>query len=378
LEVASNITSEVEWEVSIGENTNGTYHAGIAWTNYLSRLAAAPEANSVCWRAGWRDITMPVEYEITSTFTPPGTSSELTTTRIIKSRSLDATDEALRDHFNEDVDMLQRAMIQVFYLDKGRLDSYRIGRYDKGSTAGFYHSSLSSRTERDWSSIADEAWNFNKFSLNTATDTAICPVTSSTIEGIWYEFDLILRAEDGVAELSGSITTNHTLFASWQAPVTNVLSGIIPVEDVTPVELMNALIEQESEGTHSYVRHDPLAVCSIGIGEAINNGHVYTDGGIGFCKVQPYNRGNRNLYQPSGNMIRSAQIIDANIEGVDTEEPNATTPERQLWYAVFKYNNGSYGGYRTPAVLRTLPYNNYDDSAAYADAIFTTIGLPRQ
>ncbi len=344
LMVMSNVTSDVTWNVTRNGTSNGTYHPNFSWQGYRIQSTTIPTAAAVNWRSSSTDA-IPSTYRIEATFTPSGASAAVTTTRTIQSRILNATTTALSSRFNEDVDMLQRALIQVFYLNKGRLDSYRIGQYDKGSTAGYYHAN-DGRNVANWSSVADEAWNFNKFALNTATDVNICPVTSSTVQGIWTQFQGILQGAAQITSLAGNITTNHASFTQWQNTATPDL-GSIPVTNVTATALINAVIRQESSGTHSYPRIDPLAACSVQVGENALSGHTFTDGGLGFCKVQPYNHANYNLYRPDHNMRRSAQMLQGYINGVDENEVNAQSDERKLWYAVFRYNNGSYGGYQS-------------------------------
>jgi len=162
--------TDVTWTIKKGETEVGTYHQAGAWANYKTALPTKPKSQTIYWRSPYTGGTIDDAYTISASFTTPE-GKPVTLTREIRSRKLDWENADHRDKFNEDTDMVQRAMIQVLYLDKGRLDSYRIGKYDRNAQ-GFYHSSCEWREVRNWSPIADEVWNFDKFALNATLSTS--------------------------------------------------------------------------------------------------------------------------------------------------------------------------------------------------------------
>ena len=359
----------VTWNITKAGSPIGTYHNGSAWTDYETPLSSIPTTQAIYWRS---DIIGSItdEYKISATFTPLGASSMVTCSYDIKSRELDSNVASHRDNFNEDADMLQRIMLQLFYLDKGRLDYFRRGQYDTYSQNGFYHSNYyPPRNVPDWSSIADEIWNFDKFTLgnNSAPDPRSLDL--SVIQGIWSEFSLILAA--GIQPPQNRSTPAYE--ATWIPCAVTTSELTMPADfPRTPAELLKALVTQEGK-SHSFERFDPLAVSSINIGQTLGydgGAHTLTDGGIGYCKVQPYRAGGRNLYDPQENLIRGAEILQENI--YDGLNPGADDAEK-VWYALFKYNHGNYSS-GSPTTLRNG--NKYEkDSAGYADAIFGFLGV---
>lgn len=351
--------TDVTWSIKKGAQEVGTYHDSGAWTAYNSPLQNKPTTPTVYWRsdtAGAIDDT----YTITATYRPQGAAADKTISRQVKSRLLDPAVAEHRNQFNEDADMAQRAMIQIFYLDKGRLEFYRIGKYDTG-TAGFYRSSRTI-TVKAWSPIADEVDNFDWFALGHFADHST-ELKLRVVQGIWTQFSEILQAG-----AMGQINANDPNYNNWLTAA----AGSLPQPPGFPrtnVQILNAQQKKESPrpGTpwHSWARFDPLAVSSVDIGQALKKDpdHTYTDGGLGFGKVQPYNKGTRNLYKPDENMLREAGIMNTNIYAADN--PGGPDINAKVWFGYYRYNAGNYGN-GTPAQLRAAG----EKGAVYADAIF--------
>lgn len=301
------------------------------------------------------------------TFTPLGVNKRVTLKKSIESRELNPDDADLRDNLNNDVDMLQRAMIQVFGLDKGRLSNYQIGQYQDNRGNQFYQ-----RTPPNspWSKIADEVWNFDKFVLNTRRPSYNCNLR--VVQGIWEQFGLILAAGN-----IGSVNRNHPNFDQWMTNAVNNSGLMVPQGfPGTAKDVIDGIIKNEDgrdNPRHSFPRFNPLAVSSVRVGE-VRTGqgtprdHTYTDWGIGFGAVQPYNAGGRNLYLPEQNLTRVGEWIHGLIRSV----PRAVTGAKaRVWHAAFAYNQGSMQANRTPANLR----NAGSDGAAYADGVFDFMGI---
>jgi hypothetical protein len=358
----------VAWSITKGDLATGTYHQGMAWTNYATNLPAIPTTRTVYWRSDLGG-SITDEYNISAAFALPDSGAQATCARKIKSRQLSHTNSLHANGFNEDADMAQRAMIQVFYLDKGRLNVYRPGQYDAFASNGFYRSD--SHGLRNWSSIADEVGNFRRLAMNTGPRLAVpCPLSLDLVQGIWNQFGLILAA--GVQPAQDTNTPDY--ITNWVPNAITTAELTMPEAfGKTSAEVLKALVRQEG-GRHSYERSGPLAVSSIQIGEkdsSTGGVHTYTDGGLGYCKVQPYHAGGRNIYTPQGNLIRGAIILQGNIVAV--ANPGETANEK-VWFALFRYNYGSFVPDLTPAELRSAG-NPYTRSVNYADGIFGALGL---
>jgi len=355
----------VEWTIKKGTATAGTYHQTGLWTAYETPLPTPPTGGTVYWRSD-RDGSITDAYLISAKYTPPGSPGPVTVNRTIRSRLLDPTDPVVRDNFNEDSDMVQRAMIQVFFLDKGRLQSYRIGKYDTGAQ-GYYVSSLP-RAIPKWSPIADEVENFDQFALNNSNHSTTLRLT--VVKGIWDQFALILEKP-----LPNAVTDQHPDFNQWVNDAITASQLAMPGFPKTPAEMVKAQIKKESNGKHSDARVDPLAVSSVRVGENYAgtgvNKHTYTDDGIGFAKIQPYNRGTQNIFGPPENILRQCEFLKPLIDGA----PGATVIER-VWRAFVKYNTGQYYAAMTPAEMRASPDGSAaNDAAKYADTVFANAGL---
>jgi hypothetical protein len=141
----------------------------------------------------------------------------------------------------------------------------------------------------------------------------------------------------------------------------------------TANQTLDAQVQTEG-GKHAYAApFVPLAVSSIQIGEnAVGAGaalHVFTDGGIGFGKVQPYNKATRNLYLPDENLLRMAALMNGFVNSA--QNPSAGTPDPQVWDALYIYN---HGGWRPANTTFNQLRAAKDPSAAYADKTFGFLG----
>jgi hypothetical protein len=369
--------TDVTWSIKKGDQETGTYHPGGVWEHYDDVLPPdqRPKTRSIYWRS---DTVGSIDdsYTIEAQYTPPNANATTRVSRVIRSRLLDPNNAGHRDQFNEDADMVQRALIQVFYLDKGRLTSYRIGKYDKGDSAnpdgphGFYRVDRTPPKINKWSCVADEVSNFDKFALNSTVPDARLQLR--IVQGIWAQFDLILGAP-----LLEEVTTQDALFDNNWVPGACQDSGYTMPEGfgANREPTLKAQVQQEG-GRHSYNRFDPLAVSNLQIGEnAFGEGaaeHVYTDGGLGFGKIQPYNRGTHNVYMPYENLVCMAEIMKGNVESARNPGTNA---DEKVWRALFKYNNGPYRDETRIGDLRNSQDTNIKRSANYADGVFAKLGL---
>lgn len=351
--------TQVTWTFKKGTETVGTFHEGYAWSNYSTKLDNPPTGATIYWRSPVSgNITD--AYTVEATYTPQG-GQPVTVSRTLTSRTLAPNNGDVRDFFCEDVDMLQRALIQVFFLDKGRLDRYAIGKYrDHSRSEYLYRSSLPGRQVPLWSAVADEVWNFDKFALNHAGSYTLA---LPQVQGLWNELSLILGAGD-----IGAVTTTHAQYGNWRnAAITAANLSLPQGFPKTAAQYLDGLVTVESTGKHSDDRHAPLAINSIRVGEASGGTpkHTWTDDGLGFMKVQPYNRGTRNLYKPDENLLQGTQLLAGHVNGAP-----GTNPSEKAWRAYVKYNSGNYGA-GTPQQMRAA-----GSKPAYrADKLFHILGL---
>jgi hypothetical protein len=141
---------------------------------------------------------------------------------------------------------------------------------------------------------------------------------------------------------------------------------------VTSAEVLNAFVLQESSGRHSFALTGPLAFTNVNVGEQrlMSDGHYYTDDGIGFVQIQPYNSHGLNLYSPTANLQCAARILDTVINSPNNP---GTTPQQKIWWGCYIYNAGNWerpawGGGNTIAQLKAAG----GLSALYANQICNT------
>jgi hypothetical protein len=383
LSVDNQPNTPVTWKITKkGQNQQvGTFYSGYTWAEYTDqhKLPAVPTDGAVYWRSDF-DGTGKIddEYDVTATYTPTGAGPQVTATTVLKSRLLDPNDKNANTGYHTDADMVQRAIIQDFGLDKGHLQSYRIGQYDFGSKNGWYVSSSNYRITK-WSSIADEVSNFRHFALGKAFSPVL---TLDTLGGIWSEYKKIQDAP-----LPTRVDSTNGQFDAWigQALASTGMSAPQNAS-VTSDQILRGLIKHESTGIHSYDVSHPLEFSSVQVGAQPagqgDNRHQLTDWGLGFAKVQPYNSKpptgpDLNLYDPAQNILRAAQMLNEKL----IDKRNKETGDDALWLAYFAYNTGGFvGGTVTSvraAALGTGPAaKNIADGATHADSFFDALNLP--
>jgi hypothetical protein len=327
-------------------------------------LATTPTTRTIFWRSSWQDGAIDDTYVVQASYTDPDNKA-VTLAREIRSRLLDPADSACRDYENDDVNMLQRAMIQLLFLDKGRLTQYRIGKYDRVAQ-GYYERAA---PKKPWSPIADEVWNFDKFSLGNGSPGYTARL--SIITGIWEEYARIISAGRLTEAINQSMPAWD--YATYRANAVTQ-SGLDIADPYSETDLLDGLCKQEGTGsgtaTHCYALSGPLYWNSVKIGEknSADQSHTFTDAGLGWGSIQPYNRGTRNLYDPQGNMTRVAQLVKDYYDNA-SQVPGA---KARIWHAIYGYHHGSMSLSSTPAQLRT----SQPEAAGYADSVFNRIGSP--
>jgi hypothetical protein len=361
-----------QWSVTKvgGAAEVGTCYSLGGWSNYVpGAQLTVPIGNwdnpVLYWRS---DLGGSIDdaYVVAVMYTDPATGARVVTSWQLQSRLLDPTDAKAANNFNEDADMAQRAMIQIFGLNKGGLVSYRIGQYDKGSINGWYTNNRAAPKTQLWSAIADEVSNFDKFALGTAAPSE--KLELRTVQGIWNQFDQILSAP-----LPKRVDDTNAAFAGWVGAAVTAGGLASPATATkTAAQILAALAKHESGGgIHSYDLAAPLAASSVQVGEntagVSADRHVYTDFGIGFVKVQPYNANGKNLYDPAQNLTRGAEIFQARL----SSPSNLETGNNAIWIAYYAYNSGGFGG-GTVAAARAANATY----AARCDAFFDDLGLP--
>lgn len=288
--------------------------------------------------------------------------------RICRRRQvLDPGNAEHSNYFNEDADMVQRAMIQILYLDKGRLTEYRIGKYDKNAK-GFYKRAAS---KKPWSAIADEVWNMDKFILHTASHSY--KATQRQVKAIWDQYRLIMAA-GRLATAINQTTPNVAQYLTYRTTAVTQ-SGLTFPAAYSEVDCLNYVCKREGTragvATHCYAITGSLYWNSLKIGEnnnATGGTHTYTDGGLGWGSVQPYNAGSRNLYDPQQNVTKIAEMIEIHYNTAAAIQGN----KARIWHAVYGYHHGSMSLGSTPAQLRI----NAPEPADYADNVFNRISAP--
>jgi hypothetical protein len=202
--------TDVTWSIKEGGVETGTYHPDGAWASY-NQTITKPTTQPAYWRS---DVLSPIDstFDISVTYTPEGQNQQVTINRQLKTRLLDPAVPALNGQFNTDVDMLQRAMIEIFALNQGRLSSYQRGYYQDNSDGQYYVTNAGNK----FSKVADEVWNFQKFSMNLGA-SADKKADAVFLESLWNEFDLILQAG-----AIGAVDNNSSNYNAWVSQAVSV------------------------------------------------------------------------------------------------------------------------------------------------------------
>lgn len=289
--------------------------------------------------------------------------------RRIESRLLDPGNPDHRDYFNEDVDMLQRAMIQILFLDKGRLTKYRIGKYEQNDR-GFYSRAAG---KKPWSAVADEVWNVDKFVVLTPDPSY--KLNLRQVTAIWDQYDRIVTAGQ-ITTAINQTTPSVPQYLTYRTTAVNQ-SGLDIAAPYSETGLLDAVCKQEGTSTgvatHCYAIAGSLYWNSVKIGEknsAQGGVHTHTDGGLGWGSVQPYNAGTRNLYHPQQNMTRVAEMI-ASYHNTAAASPDVPGKKSRIWHAVYGYHHGSMWTAKTPGWLT----ENAPEPAGYANNVFNRWGI---
>ena len=138
--------------------------------------------------------------------------------------------------------------------------------------------------------------------------------------------------------------------------------------------MLKGLHIAESSGVHSITPIQPLACNNIKIGDpSVKKGrpgfHYFTDFGLGFAQVQPYNAdqgaGTYNLYKPDENIIAGAYIL----KFYQSQTSSIPGPNAKVWHAIYGYNSGNVQAGQNPIDLRP------SGPAKDADNAFRGMGL---
>jgi len=362
--------TDVTWTIKKGESEVGTYHQGGTWADYQTALEAKPKTQTIYWRSPYTGGAIDDAYSISASFTTPE-GKDATLTREIRSRELDPDNADHRDNFNEDTDMAQRAMIQMLYLDKGRLDNYRIGKYDKNAQ-GFYHSS---RTAGNWSTIADEVYNFDRAARDQASPSY--KLGSNQVKAIWDQYQLIMNA--GVmASAVDKMSLGEDTYNQMVAKAVND-SGLDFPNPYAESQLLDALFFRESSRRHSKDIHAPLYWNSVLISDypsQTGGAHQYTFGALSWGQCWPSNVPESNFYDKQGGMTGSATHLQWCLQQITVPEGNGA----RVWHALYQYNQGSNMQSRDPGWLRDQKDeqgNPLYPGAVYADNVFDTAGYEK-
>ncbi len=379
--------TQVQWKITDDRNGPiGQYSNDNSWTEYSSGptnpsaarcTTTPPTTRTIYWRSNI-DGEIGQSYDLQCAYMPidAGMNDKPSTiTRTLMSREI-KYDMGRTKEPNADVDMLQRLMTQLFFLNKGQLSDYVIGQYltiDDVTYTASKKVNGRARMVPNWSPKADEVKNFQQFAMNIHPPDGNLDI--DTIRAMWGQLNLILRAPNG------AIDNTDLRYAGWASAAVTAAQLSVPnglninlnsnqngMAQVTAQQVFDQLVVQEG-GTHSIAITHPLAVCSVQVGEAVAGRHTYTDDGLGFCKVQPYNSviaNVENLFLPDQNLIAGARILeqcmDKSPHQRDDIVDNNRKPYQVVWDALYKYNSGKY-----PAVEET---ELTDRGAVFANNIF--------
>lgn len=377
---------------SLKEGTNvtwnapgGTFYQGGTWADYAPDrvCATTPTDQTVYWRSN-PEGAIDATYTVTATFTPATGTHDITLpAKELKSRSLNPDNADHRDKFCEDVDMLQRAVIQIFGLDKGSLDQYERGLYrkngypdihDNTSDQRYYHSSRP-RAYPKWSKIADEVENIDRWVLRTDNYSNV--IGQRHIKAIWGELGLIFDAGT-MGEIVISLANPDHVRWLREASARVNLDNVNEVKGckITGQQLLIAISRAEGDRRHSFPLWVPYSISNVSIGEQKtgtgDKTHSLTDWGIGACKIQPFNRFKKennvadfNVYKPDENLYCSAALLKKWCGQVPKQY---TGPYTRLWRAAHRYKQGDWGGIGAPSTLT-------GNGATYANKVFGFLAL---
>lgn len=369
--------AKITWKVTKNDQSTaaGRFYQGGEWRDYQRPRNNPPEATEAYWRSEVDDDAQDVYY--VSAMVKVGTQpSKMAGPKPIRTRVINY-DSAIAMAYHSDVDMLQRAMIQVFYIAKGKLKEFAIGCYAAGSDT-YYRLTT---TNNYFSPIAEEVDNFQQFTLNWNGKQGR-PLHSKNavvgfISGLWAEYNLIAAAGTFQAITATSPNYNSWITAAISSAPLTVPADFTTQTGKTSNDLLKAQVRKEGENRHSYALSAPLAYNNVTIGWNRARGpgtdfHAFTDGGLGFTKVQPYNRDAFNLYVAQSNLTRGAQFLNGRISNAYTTQGAVV----QVWFGLYAYNIGSNPPVgSTPSQLRAST-GNQKKGAQYADDIFSFMGLP--
>jgi hypothetical protein len=351
--LAASNTGPVTWTFKKGTEEVGTFHNGSGWSDYGTTIAKGDDT-VIYWRSDTGGQINDV-YTVTATYMQDG--QQVTTSRTLKSRSMAPDNPDLRDYFNEDVDMLQRVMIQICFLDKGRLDSWEIGKYRDNNTGSYYHSTVL----ETYSKIADEIENLGFFACGASeTPATRDALKTTTYDGakkdiLWDCFGEIMAAGRYGEITSTTLGGNYDTTITAKIQATGVDNKFRSNDvDVTPLLAIKYIIKHESKNRHSYERNHGGSnlywnSISVGNGKPAADGHNWTDYGLGFMKVQRYNvvlrNTNLNLYKYGDNIEAGCKAFKNAYDDARTAHP-AWGPKWTLFDAYGRYN-GAGDSYAT-------------------------------
>lgn len=374
----------VSWSIKRNGQAVGTYHNGIEWIEYIDPTGPTDE-RTIHWRSDSDLTSLNLTFTVEATYTDPENNLK-TLYATVSSKPINADNQSLKTSYNSHVDMLARALIQAHYLDKGRLTQWERGRYLKNEeVAGspVYYINDSSQT---WSRLADETKNFGIFAASAVrSDTYnLLPLD---LKRLWEEVENSLQSP-----YNTQVDVNHPQFNTWVNDAITEWSYNHPQaiggltdgsgNPVSAAQVISAHIMKESSGTHCFnlSTAPALSTTSVKIGEpSAADGHHFTDGGLGFLQIQPYNAVNaqKNLYLPSDNINLSTKLMTGLVTQPTNPASGSGDVRARLWWALARYNGGNAvwgGAIHDPDDWR---YQDGKGPGDYADAIFDDLGIPK-
>ncbi len=380
IQAGTNVTWSVT-KVGGGNMPVGTFHAGGGWDAYQTVIPPPGPNGPVAYWTSDTAGTITDQYVISCTYTPVGAQAPVTITRTIASRELQPTG-TMASQFNADVDMLQRLMMQDFYLDKGRLSQYNIGEYQGITQATYTTSNKFAGLTVQYSPVAEEVKNYEQFSMGNNTNPSTT-LDLATLQSMWNMFTQIQQASESLSqgEIGNGVTSADPNYNAWvQAAIAglpageSLLSQPLPTTNGQKLDsegLLKGWATWESAATQSIPNAAPIAAGDedTNVGEEISGSHYYTDDGIGFMQVQFYNEvPNVNLFDPEQNLARAATIIAGFMHDNNNPGVPAKNAAETLWYAAYRYNCGDVSYGTGAGGLNTVGKN-------YADGLFAALHL---